>query len=158
MAKKGSTAHLIELDLGLAGSMEGGHWRCRDTDAYIRLEELYPGDPGEASGAQLRILDAGRYLTLAVLAGDHWVGHLPVGKLAALVAVLREQPKKDVEMFLFESDPEQSGYPFSGAKLVYTDHTLGLYFGHHCLGIVRGALLNRFLECATYRCCTAQRA
>lgn len=141
----------LEINLGDPGAMSGGHWRCGATNAFIRLEEIYPADPGELSGAELRIIESGDNLNMAALIGHHWVGCLDARHLGAFSATLQAEPDEFLEMSLFEFE-WQYMHPLSGAKLVYNRGILGLYMGKHCLGVAGGNLLKAFLECASYRC------
>jgi hypothetical protein len=153
-------AHPIEVDLGAPDTMAGHWWRCGLTDAYVKLEERYPpsapdpaSDPMRWSGAELRLLEYGRWLSLAALIGNsHWVGWLPADRVGIFASVLTRYPGERFEAFLSEHYGEDQ-CPVSGARLLYSggENTLGLYFGHHCLGVVKGQPLDALLECAIYR-------
>jgi hypothetical protein len=153
-------AHPIEVDLGAPETMAGHWWRFGLTDAFVKLEERYPpwapdpaADPMRWSGAELRLHEYGRCLSLAALIGNsHWVGWLPADRVGVFASVLTRYPGESFEAFLFEHYTEDQ-CPLSGARLLYAggEKTLGLYFGHHCLGVVKGQPLTALLECAIYR-------
>jgi hypothetical protein len=163
--------HLIEVDLADPATMKMDHWRYSGTNAYLRLQELCPADPGELSGAELRILESGTLtILLAIVGGSHWVGWLKDAPLAQLIAALSGD-NRGCEIDLFESYPGMRPLRPSGATLRYDDDEdlpagsdgdnppipglkLGLYFGshRHCLGlVVAGPSLDAFLKCLAYR-------
>lgn len=151
----------VEVDLADPATMEEGHWRCSDTDVFLRLEEMYPGDPGQLSGACLKICDSGAYATFRAEIGTHCLGYLDDESLAEFIAAL-SVPRPEFQIGLSELYPQVQPLRPSGATLLctddqgfYADPKVGLYFGNHCLGVVRGELLDVFLKCLTYRCAVA---
>lgn len=109
--------HMIEVDLADPAVMKLPHWRCSETNAYLRLEELYPADPGELSGAELRISESGANTMLMAIVGiSHWVGFLKDDPLARLIAALCSD-NRDFEIGLAEFYRSKGEARPSGATL-----------------------------------------
>jgi hypothetical protein len=157
----------VEVNLADSGTAV---WRHDPAiDLFVRLEELYPGDPGQLSGAVLRIMADGRCAYLQAEIGDvqqpyggrttHCLGYVGAGEMAQLA--------DDAESGAAFIRPLRELYPyaapnaFSGAKLIFfggEKPEIQLCFGAHCLGVLRGQLLATFLRCARMRSTEASRA
>ena len=150
--------HPVEVDL--ADPDAERHIGNSGTNVYVCLEELHPADPGQLSGARLRILESGRYTLLnaesTVLLrggekGSHWYGCLDGAELAAICQTPGTPFFIRLREFYFETRPA----PYSGLSLTHfsgDDPELRACFGTHCLGVLRGGLLLRFLNCLRQRC------
>jgi hypothetical protein len=123
----------------------------------LKLEERFPSDPGELSGTVLSMLeDSGEYACLSVDVAHHCLGCLSDQPLRdflhrAVAGVLRDDDCGDVLHFgvaLMDLDRSTSS-GFSGGKLwcygVGKNMELAVYFGEHCFGLVKGAVLRNFL-------------
>jgi hypothetical protein len=128
-------------------------------DAFIYLEELFEGDPGQRSGSSLRLMEGrGAPFLNAEIAGTlqrdgtrgtHCLGYAQPEDVARFATAIAggESP---VEMPLKEMYPVISPTRPSGAKLSFLGgrHSeIRLYFGPHCLGVLPAALVAKFLEC-----------
>ena len=146
----------VEVDLADPSSRR---WRENPAvDAYVRLEELYPGDPGQLSGTSLRITESGKSAWLRAEFGTHCLGFLDAGKVADFVSTVQADSRQELRTFLFELYPEIEPRRWSGSSLLFMggdDPEIRLCCGFgaaHCLGVVRGANLGALLECARVRC------
>jgi hypothetical protein len=151
----------IELDL--ASPSAPPYWGDRAVELFTWLEELHPGDPGQVSGVTLRIAESGRYAHMRADIGDasqlynglpiyHGLGNLD----ADGVARFAEEATAGAGFVMALREPycNVNQDALSGATLVFfggDEPEIRLYFGAHCLGIVRGRLLDAFLECARLR-------
>jgi hypothetical protein len=163
-----ATEKVVEVDL--ADSKAENYWRDSTVDLFIRLEELCPGDPGELSGALIRVMNGGKFASLNVSIGDtlqpygdrtaHWLGYLDADELMQFTTqVLTGRiAKARLREFYQETNP----YAFSGVELIFlgSDGLIApqicVQLGTHCLGILRGERVMRFFQCAQHRC--AERA
>ena len=128
------------------------------TDLFARLEELYPDDPGQLSGTELRIIDSGECLKLsAALAfslrdgrnGYHCFGSLDAADLAETLWARQTESGHSYSIALRDQRPEVGNSYFSGATLDLVDGLdceIRVCFGSHCLGVLRGQPLRAFLH------------
>jgi len=137
-------------------------------DFFMPLEELYPCDPGELSGAKLFICETGRYTFVSAGIGDtlqpfgygnfrssHWLGSLDTHDTGCLAAT--DLASGDGFAAILDGQtypvPEPS---FVTLKLSAGENPeLRLRISGHCLGVLRGGLLARFLSCLRSRCALA---
>jgi len=154
----------IEIDVADVRFSNRKFWLAH-ADLFAQLEELHPGDPGEVSGAELRVSEKGEYawLTANIGKGDvpasHCMGYLEGARLGtflagclALVTGIGTHPARTEETELLnELYPEAYPSRPSGAMLVCDGRTLKLCFGSHCFGVLYGAKLRSFLERALAR-------
>jgi hypothetical protein len=150
----------LEVDLsepGAARYVEHG-----TTDLYVRLEELDPGDPGELSGAVLRISASGADVAVSAGFGEvlqrnggrtsHFLGFSQAPDLDSLVAAVLDTPENDVREFCLLDGRQANG--LSGARLVLftgKDPELQLCIASHSLGVLSGDLLRVFFNCLRKR-------
>jgi len=128
----------------------------RSIEAFISFEEQYLGDPGQRSGASLRLMEAaeGVFLNAEIASTHHCLGYVQPAA-AAQFAIAIAGGESPVEASLQEIYPEISPARPSGAKLFFFAGRypqLRLQLGPHCAGVLRGALLTKFLECLRVRC------
>jgi len=147
------------VEINLADPDAERHTGNPGTNIFVELQELHPADPDELSGARLRILESARCTVLhaegTVLLrdggqGGHWYGCLDGAELAPIC----QTPGTPFFVRLRELCSERPA-PYSGATLtLFTgdDPELRACFGTHCLGVLRGGLLLRFLDCLRQRC------
>jgi hypothetical protein len=150
----------VEVDL--ASPSAAAYWSDPTVELFARLEELYPGDPGQLSGVDLRIAQSGPYAWLAAQIGAgtqpdgapaiHCFGHLKADEVARFA----EEAFMGAGFVtsLHELYPYVRPDAFSGAALIFfggDEPKIQLCFGAHCLGVLRGPLLTAFLECARLR-------
>lgn len=154
----------IEVDL--ADSKAEAYWRDSTVGLFVRLEELHPGDPGQLSGVLLHILTGCEFPILNVEIGDvlqpyggrmpHCLGYLDVRELAQFANQTRACTI--ARATLRECYPEIRPDVFSGAEMIFVGDCepvgpqIRVQFGTHCLGILRGELVTRFLQCVRDRC------
>lgn len=150
----------IEIDLADPKALR--HWRDGAVELSAQLTELYPGDPGQLSGASLRIVDSGEYGMLNAQIGDqvqtaHCVGYLFPKEVAHLAERACRGENCTVPLHeMCSAEPDQCNRTdlFSGATLAFfggEDASLRLCFGGHCLGILTEHLLTAFLACMRIR-------
>ena len=150
----------IEIDLADPKALR--HWRDGNVELSAQLEALYPGDPGEKSGASLRIAGSGECGILNAQIGDqvqntHCVGFLFPEEAAHLAERACRGENCTVplhEMCSAEPDLFKRKDLFSGATLAFfggEDAALHLCFGTHCLGILTEHLLTALLACMRIR-------
>jgi len=152
------------VEVNLADPGTAVYWEDSRVDAFVRLEELYPADPGQLSGAILRIglsdpsadlsAEIGNILQPDGSRGIHSLGYLSPEDLKDFVrGVHRGGP---FMMSMRELCPHLRPDAFSGAELIFCgwhQPQIRLCFGTHCLGVLRdGGLLEVFLHCARNRC------
>lgn len=151
----------FEVNLADPGSMVYLEDPC--VEMFLRLEELYQADPGQLSGAALRIGASGPHADLGAEIGDilqpdgsrgiHSLGYLTPEDLGDFVRGLRRGGP--FMMSLREIYPQARPDAFSGADLTVCEGhqpELRLHLGTHCLGVLRdGPPLTRFLYCARVR-------
>jgi hypothetical protein len=150
----------IEVDLADPKAQE--YRADGDVDVFVRLEELYPGDPGQLSGAVLRVSQAARYTFLQAHTTPapqpygghttHCLGYLEAEEIQRFVGEAGAQVKTMKNLRELENDDAPLG--LSGARLVFfggDEPEMQLCFGAHCLGVLRGRLLTAFLDCARIR-------
>jgi hypothetical protein len=151
------------IGVDLASPNAPPYWGDRVVEMFTWLEELYPGDPGQCSGVTLRISESGRYAQIRADVGDasqlcnglpmlHCLGYLDTDGVARLAE--EATAGAGFVMALRELYPYIRPDAFSGATLVFfggDEPKIQLYFGAHCLGVLRGRLLAAFLECARLR-------
>jgi hypothetical protein len=145
----------IEVDL--ANPDAARHIGNPGTDFFVLLEEMYPGDPGQLSGTSVRIMQSGKHtilnaeVTSAQRDGtllSHCYGYLNGAELAHIAVA------KTFQLRLRELYPEVRPGRYSGAILTLSAGShpeLQVCFGNHCLGVLRGRLLARFLDCVRQR-------
>ena len=125
---------------------------------FVMLEEMYPSDPGELSGAALWVGENGEYMIFnaelvkgrgsAGLMG-HCFGYLPAEHAAQFASEAKEN-REDLRARLFDLYHAAREYRYSGAVLRFEcgeAPELQLWFGGHCLGVTRGRLMENFLDC-----------
>jgi hypothetical protein len=152
----------VEVDLDDPSAAE--FFRNPPTDLYVRLEELDPGDPGQLSGAVLRIMSGGKYVIFNAEIGEalqrdgsritHCLGTLHYEELASLAAADPSDCSDSEVVPLRELYSWADRGAFSGADLILfagEDPELQLRFGAHCLGVLRGEPLAKFLACLRMR-------
>lgn len=153
---------LFSIDVADPRYFDSKFWLAARTDLLGNLMERDPGDPGELSGAVLRLGDTGEYAILTVdIGGSHCLGWLAGWPLRdflrrALARVLGDgDADTELEVALGELYPEAHPWRPSGGVLrcsgVGPDTELGCYFGAHCFGIACGFVLWEFLRKATVR-------
>jgi hypothetical protein len=152
----------VEVDLGSPEAAR--HISYAGTDLFVRLEELFPGDPGELSGAELRIHESGEYTIVSALGcaiqrdgfvGCHSYGFLDGPDLAFVGASDPADSSAAFCLRLRELYPEIRPDAYSGANLTLFSGErpeLRVSFGSHCVGVLRGELLGTFLACVHQRC------
>jgi len=149
-------ARQVEFDL-TGGSPES----CRENgemEAFVRLEELYPSDPGQLSGAHLRISQACEEAHMGAWFGTHCVGYLDGAPLVDFISAATAGDGREVRALLSELYPEIDPPRLSGASLLFLageDPELRLCCGFgqsHCFGRVRGRNLAALLDRARRRC------
>jgi len=145
----------IEIDVVDRATVE--YRRDASVEAYAQLEERFPADPAELSGASLHIGDSGRYTTLWVGFGYHCLGLVFAEELARLTARGLGDAEREFVTPLFESRPQIQPYRVNGSYLTLSGGELSLGFGGHCCGVLRGENLRVFLECVRVRCEKATR-
>jgi hypothetical protein len=138
------------------------HLANRAIEVFVRLRELYPGEPDQFSPASLRISDAGEGMILSAHIGDvsqsreglvsHCVGYIE-GQETAFAA---DADARVTGWFirLHEVYPVLDPEAFSGAQFVLfagDNPALHLRFGAHCLGVLQGVPLAAFLDCLRAR-------
>ncbi len=155
-------SHPLEVDLAEPGAAR--HIGNSATEVYVRLEELYPGDPGQLSGASLRIMDSGKFTALnaecSSLQRDgsqlaHAYGCLSAEDLVCVGAADPTDAGAGFFLRFLETFPRIRPERYSGASLILVaggEPELRVCFGNHCLGVLRGQLLTTFLACVRQRC------
>jgi hypothetical protein len=117
-------------------------WLNAAVDIYVRLEELHPGDPGEASGAELRFSENGEYSTLGAYMGSHCLGLLDGSDLVEFLGRslnrVDSQAGADggIVAELCELYPQLEPRRPSGAHVFCGGGGLSLWFGQHCFGVI----------------------
>ncbi len=130
-------------------------------DVFVRMEEQFPGDPGQLSGTCLRVLDHGECATLNVEVdalqrnrrmGSHCLGWLNANEVAFLASA------PDCASLSFDLrelyDREQDEDIFNGLSLSMrggSDARMRVRFGRHSFGVLTGKLLADFLEVVRQR-------
>jgi hypothetical protein len=148
----------VEVDLGAPGAAV--YWEDPRVELFVRLEELYPGDPGQLSGAALRISESGPCAELRAETGDipdgsrglHCLGYLTAEEVEDFARKFHRGGAFMVS--LREPYPHATPDAFSGAELTFAGDLqpeIRLGFGRHCLGVLREPLLSVFLRCARVR-------
>ena len=145
--------HPVEVDLAAPDATR--HVGNSAIDLYVRLEELYPADDGQLSGLSLRIMNGGRLTVLnvecAALQRDggqniHCYGVLDYADLAHVAVA------ETFMLRLRESYPKLRSDFYNDVVLtLFAGRELQVCFGNHCLGVLRGDLLTRFLDCVRQR-------
>jgi hypothetical protein len=139
------------------------HIGRREIDLFVSLEEADPADPGELSGARLWISDAGDYVCLSAGIGDtlqssgdrtsHLLGFVE-GPVVSVIA--SRDPRNPEDGFTVRLQNAQNGRTFGWMRLELLaggdDPQLALYLADHCLGVLRGDLLQAFFRCLRIRC------
>jgi hypothetical protein len=145
-------AQPIEIDI--ADPAMAAYRRDASVEAFAQLEERFPADPDQLSGASVRVGDSGRHTTLWVGFGTHCLGVVFVDDVARLAACDLADAELKFATPLFESYPQFQPYRTSGAYLSLSggeSPELSLGFGGHCCGVLRGQNLRTFLECVRVR-------
>lgn len=131
-------------------------------ELYVRLEEMYPGDAGQLSGATLRIMHSGKDTVLNAEGAapqrdgsqiTHVYGYLDGEELA--YAGEANPERHNFLIRLCELYPEIRPKVYSGATLMLfagANPRLEVCFGGHFLGVLRGRLVTTFLSCVHQRC------
>jgi hypothetical protein len=154
----------VEVDL--ADSRAAAYRGDGDTDLFVRLEELYPGDPGQLSGAVLRVAQAGRYTFLQAHTAPapqpygghttHCLGYMRAEDIQRFLVETGTRAKTMANLRELENDDAPLG--LSGARFFFfggDEPEMRLCFGAHCLGVLRGRLLTALLDCARIRAAEA---
>jgi len=150
------------VEVNLADPGVAAYWEDPRVEVFVRLEELYPGDPGQLSGAALRISESGPSVQLRAEIGDilqpdggrglHCLGYLTAEEVEDFARNVHRGGAFMVS--LRELYPSVGPDAFSGAELIFCgkhEPEIRLRFGPHCLGVLRGGLLDVFLRCARVR-------
>jgi hypothetical protein len=125
--------------------------RNSETHLLFRMEEPDPADLGEFSGAVLRIIDDGESVFLHAGIGRHFLG-VPrsAADLPALIGIMSADPAYrgrsavsigDDVWLVFSTGGSGPDYGDAGDKVLWLD------VGRHCIGALRGELLNKFFYC-----------
>lgn len=142
------------------------YFSSRRVGVYARLEERWPADPGELSGAKLRIAEDFSSVvaeiggTLQPYVNDgfrcgHLLGFVEDNDFRALAEMdLLDGPIIPRTICLTQAKAHQE--PWSGQRLeILTGDDgapeLRLYISQHCLGVLRGEPLLKFLRCLRVR-------
>jgi hypothetical protein len=154
----------IEVDL--ADPKAQAYLADGDVDAYARLEELWPGDAGQLSGACLRVSQATRYTFLQAHTAPapqpygghttHCLGYMSAEDIRRFVVETGTRANTMANLRELENDDAPLG--LSGARLFFfggDEPEMRLCFGAHCLGVLRGRLLTALLDCARIRAAEA---
>ena len=151
----------VPVEIDLADPSAGEYLQGSATDVFVRLEEQFPADPGELSGAKLTILGAGDQVSLHVSIGDvlqptgyrtsHWLAYLNadgVRRLAGLDPVNGER-----ESAFFLQDPDREAALGAACLVLHPGASPNLFLciSTYCLGVLRGELVERFLQCLRLR-------
>jgi hypothetical protein len=115
---------------------------------FASMDEPYPCDPGNPSGALLTIMGAGEFTTVIAGIGAHCIGWLDQIDEPGLLNASLEALHAGVAVRLPEVYGDGSNL-FSGATLKLRsgeDRELRLEFGTHCFGVLSGRLLATFLN------------
>lgn len=148
--------YTIDLaDPGAAAQMSN-----RDMEIFVRLEESEPADPGELSGARLHICEYGQWTVLGVTIGDtlqpqgYRTGHqLGWVRAEALAEIAPTTPRTAVEDFSVPVTDSQDETRYR-AWLMFSageNPELRLNLYGHCLGVLRGEVLNSLFMCLRRR-------
>lgn len=147
---KYSIAASSPLDVDLANPAASKYLHTSAVSGFARMEELDPADPGEMSGAELRVGDAGAAVSLSARIGTHALGYVHGEQLARFVSRARK-PKDETFGTLLTLDQTRSGAVLQYLPRPEPQIRLEMGFAHHCLGVLRGANLRRLMEWATVR-------
>lgn len=147
----------VEVDLAEPGAEAYiGH---SATDLFVRLEELDPGDPGELSGAVLRIGDSEEDLSISATIGDvlqrdgsrtsHLLGFMEAEGMLRLASLDPIGGERDFAVFFTGNLCHPEGAYFAVGLVLYPGDSpeLHLNAGRHCLGVLRGELVSKFFAC-----------
>ncbi len=133
-------------------------WKRDEVDVVLHLSEMDPGDPGELSGADLRLTGSGDCAVLTPEFGHHVLGILPseharqfVGRALASFSLPDYMLSGKLAEFYGEAGR------FSGAELHFEggpNPSLQVRCGEHVFGLAQGASLREFLNRAFYKAST----
>lgn len=153
-------ATVVEADLAEPGAAQYGG--SHNIELFVRLEEQFPGDPGQLSGAVLRIIDAGESIYLHASIGNtlqpyggstpHWLGSMDTRDVKRLASFDPNGDDCESEAAPF-TDPRIQGQPWALWAVLYPGDApeLRLESGGHSFGVLRGELLSRFFNCLRQR-------
>lgn len=159
------TGRPLEIDLAAPGASD--YFRCRDIDAYVRLLEADPADPGEQSGLALHIMEAGDNLCVsASMEGrqpngtitSHCLGILRFEDVTPLVDAEPRSVTTPIRIGLREFYFDEYAEGLSGATLELIggrNPEMRVVIGSHIFGVLCGALVTVFLYCLSARCAQA---
>ena len=159
----GSTPAIEEHEIDLGATATCRDLRDRTVDAIVRLQELDPGDEGELSGSVLRIIESFKGVGIVAEGGEveqpdgHRSRHCFGWLNGASTRRLMEDTAAgaSITMDMRESYSEWGGPDeFTGAALSISGGRVPevrLCFGAHCLGVLRGHTVWRFLDCIKIR-------
>lgn len=152
---------LVEIDVADPSFSDAAIWMDRDVDIRLVLEELHPADPGELSGAVLRILGSGDYASICAAFGYHSVGYIEGRELmefleAAIDGARAHRaagcPQASERDIVAAPLIDVSLRQYSGVSLVSIGESLAVWFGElHCCGVARGYTVVDFLQRAWLR-------
>ena len=153
-------SHPVEVELSEPDAAR--HIGNPGTELYVRLEELFPGDPGQLSGISLRIMESGKFTVVSAEGASpqrdgSQLSHCYGWRYGAELPHVTD-PTDDEAGFcvrLRELYPKISPESYSGVSLILfagENPELRISFCNHCLGVLRGPLLSTFLECVRLRC------
>jgi hypothetical protein len=150
------------VDLAHAGAVD--YFKDGDIDAYVRLEEADPADPGQQSGLSLHMTGLGECLHLGAELDavqqegtmlTHCLGLLRFEDVTPLIASDATSVTAFASLCLREVYFDEYAERPSGGRLELhggDDAELRVVFGAHIFGVLRGHLLSAFLNCLRLRC------
>ena len=153
----------VEIDLA---DQPAAEYVCdKVIDAYVRLEEANPGDPGQLSGISIHLIGVATGVILAVygdaiqcdgtISTGHCFGYVGSTELTALVEADANSPITAIWIPLRELNAPMNHGPLSGCVLELRGGptaALRVCYGAHILGVLYGNLLTAFLSCLRLRC------
>jgi len=132
-----------------------------NTDLFVRMEELDPADPGELSGAELRVHESGQDTQVTAGIGDtlqpygyrssHFLGWLPSAETCALASADLTAADREPIFVAFRERPDTADNRIWLKLSTGENPAAALDIAGHCLGVLRGDLLVRFLDCIRKR-------
>jgi len=153
--------NLLLFGVDLAGPNWEQYLADERMDLFVWLRELYPADPGQLSGAKLRIMEHGSYTALSAGIGDtlqpygdrteHWLGSVQGTTVARFAKFGPERDDHGRYNVFLAADENLPDTMLSLTLLEAGNRQLELNLGGHCFGILNGELLSRFLACLRTR-------
>lgn len=117
-------------------------------DLFARMEERHPADPGELSGAVLRIMGAGEWIAVCATIGDvmqsdgcragHLMGWLDAATTARMASIDPTTIDEEVSFLLSNPIDQADCYGVWLTLVAGENPELRLDLSNHCFGVLRG--------------------